>query len=76
MPASAADPAAVDGLFTGVSELSTQFRHADGHEVPVVVRVSVVRDRAGEPTSVFAHVLPETAPRLAEPVGARFPHRA
>ncbi|PZA20938.1 hypothetical protein DMO24_12860 [Modestobacter versicolor] len=58
----AGDRAAVGGLFTefiGLTELSTRFLHADGSEVPVLVRVSVVRDAAGEPTSVFAHVLPE-----------------
>jgi len=27
--------------------------------VPVLVHVSVVQDGNGEPTSVFAHVLPE-----------------
>ncbi|GAA4743910.1 hypothetical protein GCM10023328_26960 [Modestobacter marinus] len=57
--------AAVGGLFTefiGVTELSTRLRHADGTEVPVLVRVSVVRDQGGQPTSVFAHVLPEPAP--------------
>jgi PAS domain S-box-containing protein len=56
------DHGPVHGLFTefiGVTELSVQFLHADGSRVPVVVRVSVVRDGAGEPTSVFAHVLPE-----------------
>ncbi|MCZ2819552.1 EAL domain-containing protein [Modestobacter sp. VKM Ac-2977] len=60
--------AAVGGLFTefiGVTELSTRFRHADGTEVPVLVRVSVVRDQAGEPTSVFSHVLPGQRPAPA-----------
>ena len=58
---------AVGALFTefiGVTELSTRFLHADGSEVPVLVRVSVVRDPAGNPTSVFAHVLPEPSPAL------------
>ncbi|MGY1750217.1 EAL domain-containing protein [Modestobacter sp. SYSU DS0511] len=57
-----ADRPAVDGLFTafiGVTELSTAFVHADGSPVPALVRVSVVRDRDGSPTSVFSHVLPE-----------------
>ncbi|HEV7871552.1 MAG TPA: EAL domain-containing protein [Modestobacter sp.] len=57
------DRAAVDTLFTafsGVTELSTRFLHGDGSEVPVLVRVSVVRDGEGEPTSVFSHVLPES----------------
>ncbi|MGY1841204.1 MULTISPECIES: EAL domain-containing protein [unclassified Modestobacter] len=55
------DRSAVDGLFTefiGVTELSTAFVRADGSTVPVLVRVSVVRDRDGTPTSVFSHVLP------------------
>ncbi|OMQ14895.1 hypothetical protein A7K94_0213325 [Modestobacter sp. VKM Ac-2676] len=55
------DRSAVDGLFTefiGVTELSTAFVHADGSTVPALVRVSVVRDRDGTPTSVFSHVLP------------------
>jgi diguanylate cyclase (GGDEF)-like protein/PAS domain S-box-containing protein len=59
----AEDRAAVDALFTefiGVTELSTRFLHADGSEVPVLVRVSVVRDGDDEPTSVFSHVLPES----------------
>jgi len=57
---------AVGGLFTefiGVTELATRFLRADGVEVPVLVRVSVVRDRDGQPSSVFSHVLPE--PSLA-----------
>lgn len=60
--------ASVGGLFTeftGVTELSTRVRHTDGREVPVLVRVSVVRDQAGVPTSVFSHVLPEPAAALA-----------
>jgi PAS domain S-box-containing protein len=59
----AEDRAAVDALFTefiGVTELSTRFLHADGSEVPVLVRVSVVRDGDDEPTSVFSHVVPES----------------
>jgi diguanylate cyclase (GGDEF)-like protein/PAS domain S-box-containing protein len=54
---------AVMALFTvadGRTELTTSFRHADGSELPVTVRVSVVRDSDGEPTSVFAHVLPHS----------------
>ncbi|MFQ1000688.1 EAL domain-containing protein [Modestobacter sp. SSW1-42] len=61
---------AVRALFAvadGRTELSTSFRHADGSDVPVTVRVSVVRDADGAPTSVFAHVLPEPA-RVAVPV--------
>jgi diguanylate cyclase (GGDEF)-like protein/PAS domain S-box-containing protein len=55
---------AVMALFTvadGRTELTTSFRHADGSVLPVTVRVSVVRDTDGTPTSVFAHVLPEPA---------------
>jgi diguanylate cyclase (GGDEF)-like protein/PAS domain S-box-containing protein len=60
----AGQSSAVMALFTvadGRTELATSFRHADGSELPVTVRVSVVRDSDGTSTSVFAHVLPEPA---------------
>ena len=60
----AAQPNSVVALFAvadGRTELSTSLRHADGSHLPVTVRVSVVRDADGHPTSVFAHVLPEPA---------------
>ncbi|MGY5884609.1 EAL domain-containing protein [Modestobacter lacusdianchii] len=52
------------GRASGRTQLSTSFRHADGSQVPVSVRVSVVRDSDGQPTSVFAHVVPEPAPAV------------
>ena len=59
----AADRAAVGALsleLAGEGELSVRLLHADGSPVPVLVRASVLRDADDRPTSVFAHVLPQS----------------